>query len=201
MLEIEVVSLKGFEDEFAKAPKAATQAARFAINAGARKLASASSKQIRGSITFGARELYSPANPKAGKISVLLASDSSLEARVRGADRPTLLSRFAVNRPTGKRKIVPRVRVSPRKTAELARSWFMRFPNGQVGIAVRLKPGETMRNRKLGNAYPLKGSPNAFVLFGPSVEQALGQAAPDNLRAVEKLVNDEFLRQFTRLSK
>lgn len=197
MIEQRVVRLAEFQAALREAPGKAIEAARIALNGGAKRLASESSKAIRESLAFNARELYSPANPLGGKIAVRLASNKTLEARVTGSDRPTLLSRFATNLAT--RRANPRVRVNPGRTKELERGFFLRFPNGTIGLAIRLKPGERIVNRRLGNAYPLKGSPGAFVLFGPSVEQALGRAAPDKLDDVEAFVNAEFDRQFVRL--
>lgn len=196
MLEIDVAGLEEFEAAFAKAPEKAVQAARRAINAGAKRLATRASAQIRQDVAFKARELYSPGNT--GKITVDFASGAKLEARVRGADRPTLLSKFAVNAPRGKprRGLAPKVKVSPGNTVELERGFFVRFKNGTVGIAVRLKPGERLRNKKTAG-YPLRrGDPNTYVLYSVEVDQALKMAGSDRLDEVADFIRAEFARQF-----
>lgn len=197
MIQIEVVNLGKHVDEFAKAPAAATEAARIAINDGARYLARESSASIRKTLAFNPRELWSAANPKAGKVSTLLASSKSLEAVVRGADDPTLLGRFATN--PGARRTPPKVKVSPGQLKEMRRAFFLKFRNGAVGLAIRLKKGERLLNHR-GPTYPLRGDPNALVLYAPSVDQALATAAPDILDATAERVRDEFLRQFDRLT-
>jgi hypothetical protein len=194
-LEVEVRGLEDFEAYFAKAPEATVEAARRAINAGARRLASKASEQIRKDVAFRPCELYSPRNT--GKITVAPASSESLEARVRGAGSPTLLAKFATNAPSGaaRRGLKPRVKVDPGKTVTLNRGFFVRFKNGVVGIAVRLKPGERLVNKK-GAGYPLRrGDSGAYILYSVEVDQALAVAGQDRLDEVADFVRAEFFRQ------
>lgn len=198
MIQVEVVNLREFADEFARYPEASKDAARIAINDGAKFLARKSSDSIRKTLAFNPRELWSAANPKAGKISTFLASSRSLEATVRGADSPTLLGRFATNFAT-RGRVTPRVKVGAGQLKVMRRAFFLRFGNGGQGLAIRLKKGERLLNHR-GPTYPLKGDPNALVLYAPSVDQALATAAPDLLDATAERVRTEFLRQLDRLT-
>ena len=205
MIEIEVLNLAEFEELIRRSPENAAIAARRALNAGAKRLASKSSERIRGSVAFKPRELYSPTSG-AGKITVQQTSATdidSMETVVRASDRPTLLSKFARNRPSGKvpKGLKPRVVVSRGNTMTLDNSFFIRFKNGTVGIVRRLKPGERLVGTKTRGYRLSKNDPNAFVLYSVEVDQALATAAPDEIPEVAEFVRNEFLRQFALLEK
>lgn len=189
-----------FEREFADYPRIAAEAGRMAVNDGARFLARESSREIRKSLAFDPKELWSAANPVGGKISTLLASPKTLVARVKGQDKPTLLGRFATNFGKG-RKIIPRVRVKPGSNKEVSkRAFFLSFKNGARGLAIRLKKGERLLNHR-GPTYPLRGDPNVLVLYAPSVDQALQTAGADLLDRAADVCSDSFVRNFNRLNK
>lgn len=197
MLEVTVTNLDEMVDDAQRAAKAYPEAARIALNAGARKLARESSASIRKTLAFNPRELWSAANPLGGKITTLLASSATLQASVRGTDSPTPLSRFATNESS---RTTPRVKVAPGKLVTMRRAFFLTFGNGARGLAIRLKPGERLINHR-GPTYPLKSDPNVLILYAPSVDQALATAASGLLKEAADTTANEFVRQFNRLTK
>lgn len=163
------------------------KAARNAINKAADRTRTRSDREIRKAINFPARYL-------SDKLTVAKrASGRTLEAVITGRDRPTSLARFAKNRnPAASRKAggVSLV-VSPNKTTTIPNAFLMPLRNGNLGLALRLKPGESIRNKK----YLTKVSKGLYLLYGPSVNQVFRvvadeKAAPEAAQYLE----NEFLR-------
>lgn len=134
------------------------------------------------------------------------ASPSRLEVKVTGRHRPTSLARFVTRGVVGGKGGVA-VRV---KTGSGARSMKNAFlvrlragggisdDNFNVGLAVRLKPGQTLNKTHKIVSYL---APNTPLLYGPSIEQVLRvSVAADVVPKVAEDVAVEFFRQFTRLS-
>lgn len=125
------------------------------------------------------------------------ASRSSLEAVIRGRDRPTSLARFARGQtPASTRRTGVRVTVRGSKTEKLKKAFLVNLRNGNTGLAVRIKEGESLRNS--GAAVKLDN--NLYLLYGPSVDQVFRGVAKDNSAAIGQLVTKQFLRQFSRMS-
>lgn len=126
------------------------------------------------------------------------ASRGSLEAVIRGRDRPTSLARFAQGQtPANTRGQGVRVRVKRGQTELLRKAFLVNLKNGNVGLAVRIKGGESLRNTE--GATQL--APGLFLLYGPSVDQVLRGVATDRADDILDLVSNKFLRQFGRLSR
>ncbi len=127
-----------------------------------------------------------------------LATKGRLEAVIRGRDRPTSLARFAPGQtPQNTRNQGVRVRVKRGKTQHLRRAFLVKLNNGQsLGLAVRLKPGETLRESHAAKEL----SNNVWLLYGPSVDQVLAGVADDRAEDIIDFVNERFLHQFNRLS-
>lgn len=126
------------------------------------------------------------------------ASRGRLEAVIRGRDRPTSLARFAQGQtPANTRGQGVRVRVKRGQTELLRKAFLVNLKNGNVGLAVRIKGGESLRNTE--GATQL--APGLFLLYGPSVDQVLRGVATDRADDILDLVSSKFLRQFGRLSR
>lgn len=163
------------------------KAARNAINRATDRARTRSDREIRKQINFPARYLSE-------RLKVVKrASGRNLEGVIAGRDRPTSLARFAKSKsPAATRKAGEvKLSVSPGTTTTIPNAFLMPLRNGNLGLALRLKPGETIRNKK----YLTKVSKGLYLLYGPSVNQVFRtvadeKAAPDASAFLER----EFLR-------
>lgn len=127
------------------------------------------------------------------------ASPTNLVAVIRARDRATSLARFASNRnPSLARGKPITVEVKRGKRTQLKKAFLVKLRNGNIGLAVRLKAGDTLRNRTDGSSVKL--GKNTYLLYGPSVEQVFNNVAEARLPDISDKITKEFLRQFTRLS-
>lgn len=130
------------------------------------------------------------------------ATNASLEATITGRHRATSLARFAPGQtPQSTRNNGVRVMVKPGQSQYLKKSWLVKLPAGSgdnlnMGLAVRLKPGEVFANK-----HTLAGrlASNVFLLYGPSVDQVFRGVTDEASPEIGDMVGLEFLRQFTRL--
>lgn len=193
-------ALKDLESYFEALPEIATKAIVLAINDSARDSDVALRRQMRKEVNFPASYLRSRFGVRSK------ASRGSLEAVIRGRDRPTSLARFVENAssdPVASKGKVLRVRVAPGRTINLKRgngdpsAFLVKLRNGNTGLAVRLKDGERISNsvgaKALGN--------NVYLLYGPSVDQVFRGVADDQTPDIQRMVSQKFFRQFTRLSR
>ena len=75
-------------------------------------------------------------------------------------------------------------------------AFLVRLKNNNIGLAVRLKPGEVLQNSE--KAVRLDN--NVYLLYGPSVDQVFRSVADDITPSIQQSVSRQFFRQFTRLS-
>lgn len=130
------------------------------------------------------------------------AAPGDLEAVISARSRPTSLARFAApGTALGSRaKIGVKVNVKGGGGAKLLKqAWLVNLKNGNVGLAVRLKPGQTLDNRYKGVTAWLVQDKVA-LLYGPSVDQVFRDVSEKSAAPVGRMVNEEFLRQFARLT-
>lgn len=121
-----------------------------------------------------------------------------LEAVIRGRDRPTSLARFAQGQtPTNTRGQGVRLRVKRGTTEVLRKAFLVNLKNGNIGLAVRLKDGDKLRNSQAA----VQMAPGLYLLYGPSVDQVLRGVANDRADDILDIVSSKFLRQFGRLSR
>lgn len=202
MSEPYVVAVEGLDQlrDIENLPDNLLRAARKAINATARKTRTAAAKDIRADVNFPARYLNNGDN---GRLNIAqYAQGTKLEARIRGRERPTSLARFAKGTPESTRRAgSTKVQVKPGSTKAIGKAFLMRLPQGStltdtqynLGLALRLKPGETIQNKK----HLVKMGGGLYLLYGPSVNQVFREvaedAAPDSLDFLE--------REFNRLLK
>lgn len=136
------------------------------------------------------------------------ATDSNLAVMISGRQRATSLARFAKGQTvqSTRRKGV-RVRVKQGSAgALLERAWLVRLNRGasadrdyyNLGLAIRLEPGERLRNKREVRSVQL--DQNVYLLYGPSVDQVFREVMVTDTPVVLDKVRDEFFRQFFRLT-
>jgi L-asparaginase II len=135
------------------------------------------------------------------------ATDTNLEAQITARQRATSLARFAPGAVLGARgQAGVQVTVTPGQPINLKRAFLVRLRRGaslaqdnfNVGLAVRLAPGQTLRNRRDQSVARL--ADNVYLLYAPSVDQVFSTVAEDISESLATLIGDEFSRQFVRLS-
>lgn len=157
--------------------------ARNAINKAADRTRTSSDKAIREGLNFPARYLSE-------RLTVTQrAAGTSLQAKISGRDRPTSLARFASNRSQQPGK--PGVRVQVGEGAKLMqRAFLMKLANGNLGLAMRLKEGERIANKK----QLVKVGKGLYLLYGPSIDQAFSTVIPGQEEGTAQFLEREFLR-------
>ena len=158
-------------------------------------------RRIRQQIAFPASYL----RPSGGRLKVTQrATRRNLQAVITGRDRATSLARFT------KQKVLPpgqrpkggaiNVTVKPGKRQSIKRAFLIALNNGNKGLAVRTD------GRKPENAYkPKRLGKNLWLLYGPSVDQALISVTKNDGVMIElspEIVADleeEYLRQLELL--
>lgn len=158
--------------------------AQQAINKTADRARANAAKAMRSQINF-------PASYLNERLAVRgRASPSNLQAVISGRDRPTSLARFATNRSQKPGKAGVNVKVDAAATVHMKRAFLIQLRNGNLGLAVRLKPGESLT----ASRGAIKISKGLYLLFGPSVDQVFqsvsAEQAPDSAAYLEQ----EFLR-------
>jgi hypothetical protein len=173
-------------------------AALRAVNKTADKYRTTSARRIREQVKFPARML----TPRAKRLYVSRrAKRTDLSAVITGRARPTSLAQFVIGTPRRGQGV--RVEVAPGKSRFLRRAFLVKLKAGSAGIdtkfnmglAVRLKPGEYIRNKNKSTRLA-KG---LFLLYGPSIDQVFidstGRGVAQDLSPdIADSMNDEFLR-------
>jgi hypothetical protein len=142
-----------------------------AINKTAERARARAAKDIGEQVNFPKSYLA----PSGGRLALAeRATRGKMEATIRARSRPTSLARFVVGggKPGGRGGVT--VSVKPGNTKRLPRAFLMRLKSGadatgNLGLAMRLKPGETLKG-----AFAKKKMKNGlYLLYGPSVDQVL----------------------------
>lgn len=157
-------------------------AMQLAINKTATRARTESARKIREQIAFPATYL----NPSQGRLKVSeRASKKSLQATISARSRPTSLARFLTGpaaKAAGKMKDGQKnvkgpvtVEVKPGRKHNFRRAWVISLPGSpesrNLGIAVRTNGGPPPGAWK---PKPLRNfGPNVWLVYGPSVAQAL----------------------------
>ncbi len=129
------------------------------------------------------------------------AKRKAFETVIEGRGAATSLARFTRQKPGQKtRGGGVRVTVAPGKSRTIKRAFLMRLKNNNIGLAVRTdgaKPDRAWKPRSVGK--------NLWLLYGPSVDQALSAASSANGIYDElspemlDFLETEFLRQMELL--
>jgi len=170
-----------------------------AINKTAESGRTRAARLIRSEVNFPA----SYVNPADRRLYVSKkAQRADREARIAARPRATSLARFVVG---GQSKLTEgvQVMVHPGKARLMRRAFLIRLRSGKseidtksnMGLAVRLKPGEVLRNK----TDVQKLDRNLYLLYGPSVAQVFrarddSGVASDMSPQVVKDMEREFLR-------
>lgn len=131
------------------------------------------------------------------------ANNRSLEARITAQGRATSLARF-VQGPAKINTAGIHLTIQPGHARFLKRAFLIRLPGkdgrtdagaGNLGLAVRLGPGEALRNKN----YSRRVASSLYVLYGPSVAQVFRDnqdegVATDIAPGVANKLADEFRR-------
>lgn len=222
-IEITTRGLDQLIERFRKMPAAVEEAEVLSINRGIRFAHTASSREIRDQVNLKASYLGSASTGGNDRLRITrYAKAGSMEAVLRGRERPTSLATYTVgSRRLGKRTRgrPVRVKVSAKGGAvSMPGAWLMHLRAGKVldddtfndGLAIRLKPGQTINKRQLANSFgdfefgekretPKSG--RMYMLYGPSVAQVFDTVSQDVQEPVAEFVEREFIRQFERLSR
>lgn len=205
-VKVEAVGLDEFEAFFKSVPDRAATAASRALNdvAGGSGLA-----VLRRDITEEVNFPTGYVNNDRLKFSSR-ATPTRLEARISARQRPTSLARFSLpGTAVGGRKGV-QVQVHRGRMKVLKRAFLIKLRAGgqlddenyNLGLAVRLKPGERLTNSQ-GAVRLTRGSAggadNVWLLYGPSVDQVLHDVAVRDTPTILRSVSLEFLRQWKLL--
>ena len=136
------------------------------------------------------------------------ATNDRLAVQITGRQRATSLARFARGGQTvqSTRRKGVRVKVSKQGGGGLMkRAWLVRLNRGSakdrynynLGLAIRLEPGERLRNKREVKAVQL--DQNVYLLYGPSIDQVFRDVAITETPPVLDKIGNEFFRQFFRI--
>lgn len=197
---VEAEALGGVASYFEKAADTATPAARMAVNkviggTGRTRIKRQMESQVawpRGYIDD--RRLYVGQR----------ATDADLTASLVGRQRATSLARFDPGAAPGKKGAT--VMVRPGRSRPIKDAFFIRLRAGDeltedtynLGLAIRLKPGERILNKR---TQPFNGDAALALLYGPSVDQVMLDAADEEAPVILEAVETEFLRNFARMTE
>lgn len=189
---------------FRTAPEVAENAARMAINSVAgRSGMTAIRDAMFDEIAFPAGYLNTD------RLAVTKrATNKNLEAVITGRKRATSLARFVTGSlGIGVKSNGITVRVKKGRTEVLRRGFLVRLRRGasvsednyNIGLAVRVGPGETVMGKKTTHqSWLIPGK--VALLYGPSVDQVFRSVADEVAPRLGDMMEQEFLRQFARLS-
>ncbi|WLJ71128.1 hypothetical protein [Sphingomonas phage Carli] len=136
------------------------------------------------------------------------ATNSKLAVTITGRQRATSLARFARGGQTvaSTRRAGVRVKVSKQGGGgRMERAWLVRLNKGSskdrdnynLGLAIRLEPGERLRNKREVRSVQL--DQNVYLLYGPSIDQVFRDVAITETPPVLDKIGNEFFRQFFRI--
>lgn len=152
--------------------------ARQAINATLRRARTRANQDIRQQVAFKARYLGT-------RLRITqYAQGRDLQGTILGTDRPTSLARFS----SGTKRLS--VQVAPGRRKRMGRAFLLPLRGGNIGLALRLKPGERLRNKKRVTQV----SKNLYLLYGPAVNQVFAGVAEDRADDFALYLQDEFTR-------
>lgn len=203
--KIDAIGLDSFAQYLQDRPEIARRAAKFAINdVASRKAVPQLRRKMQEQVNFPAGYLNS------GRFGVTrAATDTSLTATITARFRPTSLARFADNQSFEGARRVGGVRVRVKKGGSgkfVKGGFFVRLRRGKdtadgfnVGLALRLAPGQMLRGRRKG-AQGVQLAPNLYLLYGPSVDQVFQDVAATDSPAIAAQLEQEFIRQWIRLN-
>lgn len=202
-LEINVRGLQAFQDRVRDAPDVSRRAAADAVNSTLRYAYAESSRGIRRQVNL-TRDYLGSANAGNRLTIAQRATEANPAGRITGRQRPVSLARFATTRSLKRRGGVS-VSVKPGSTRQMASAFLLKLKAGasvtqdayNLGLAVRLKPGQPVFNKRRMVKYSAD-DPNLYLLYGPSVDQIFRDVREEIADDVEAFLANEYLRQYER---
>lgn len=139
------------------------------------------------------------------------ATPANLEGIVIARKRATSLARFAApGTPIGSSRAGSTVRVSVKSGSSTAmrNAWLVRLRQGKsltedqfnVGLAIRVKPGDSIGNKSSAHQAWLNAEHTVALLYGPSVDQVFRDVRNTVAPQILNFMAAEFFRQFDRLA-
>ncbi len=200
--KITAIDLNIVRDFLDEQPEIARSAAKLSVN-----------DTARGSMPVFRRDMQSQVAFPSGYLNEdrfairKLATDADLTASISARHRPTSLARFSSGSVGMSRRLGGvRVRVNPGGSKFLKGAFFVNLRRGRdtadgfnLGLAIRLKPGQTLRGRRKG-AAGVQLAEDLYLLYGPSVDQVFSDVSTARSPDVAQRLEREFLRQYVRLS-
>lgn len=197
-LDVEYSAISDLENYVAAMPDAALTAARIALNDVAEGEGLALYKRaIEQDVNFPPGYVNDKRFGVTNK-----AKKNDLAVTITARFRATSLARFAEGASFGRQKTGVRVQVERGKSVTLRKAFLVKLKAGNtairdnynVGLAIRLKPGETLHNTR--GAFAVALDKGLYLLYGPSIDQVFREAGPAETPEVLKRVDVEFNRQF-----
>lgn len=199
--DIYVVALEGLAETrpLDAIPDQVKRNALRAVNYAAKRSHTRSAREIRQQVAFPARYLTG----QDSRLPLKTAKAFGDEAVITGRWRPTSLARFASRGGPGQDRVGGeagvRVQVKPGQSGFVKRGFVMRLRAGteltdtkfNLGLAIRLKPGETIQGKH--TMVPM-GPNGLYLLFGPSVNQVFRSVADRDVPNIEEDLQREFER-------
>lgn len=201
MFNINIAQILDLENFLVSVPDITRRAASYAMND---VLSGQGLARFRKAV---AAEVQFPAGYVDDKITFAQhATPTRLTASIIGRQRPTSLARFSTGGAIGGKGGVT-VRVKGGSTY-MKDAFLVRLRQGNaltddgfnVGLAIRLKAGTVLNNKKDTSRMVHLGH-NVVLLYGPSVDQILrNEVAEAETPEVVGAIATEFFRQFARLA-
>lgn len=165
-----------------------------AVNYAAGRARTRSAKEMRQQVAFPASYLRG----EGSRLTLRTAKGFGDEAVITGQFRPTSLARFATRGAPSKPGVT--LQVKPGMATRSNRMFLIRLRAGtadldtksNLGVAIRLREGETIQNKKV--TMQAMGKSGLYLLFGPSVSQVFRSVAADQVGDVQADLQREFER-------
>lgn len=185
MAEYFAVAVSGIKsiEGIADLDPAIVKAAKLAVNATIRRGQTKAARSMERQIKFPKGYLTG----SDGRLAVArFASESSLEAVLRGRDRPTSLARFVPGGAKPGQKGGVTVEVDPGIAKFMPGAFALKLKNNNIGLAVRTNDPPSMGAKKI--------SESLYLLYGPSVDQVFNQTREEISGDLQEYLNSEFQR-------
>ena len=193
MIVISSTGIRGLEEAIRRQPEMAKQAAKFAVNDTIEWAKTRIKTGIEQQVAVP-KDSITPARFGITR----RATSQELEARLSASNQGLGLIRFVTSQRIARAK-APTVRVKPGGAAvKLERAFLIPTPKapGSFALAVRA-PGGLAKSRA---ARRIPGS-DVYILSGPSPNQLLANIAPALLPTIQTRLQQEYARQFERLTR
>lgn len=200
---IDLGGVKDLKKYVQASPDRARKASKAAVNGAVRFGYAESSRAIRKQVNLPQDYIGSAAQGNRLKI-VQFATDSNLSAKISARQRPVSLARYAADRSLAQRGGVT-VQVKPGSSRFIKSAFLIRLKAGKsisednfnIGLAIRLKPGQTVFNKKNLQQYG-KSDASLYLVYGPSVDQVFQTVRFDVSDTIADYLTAEWLRQYGR---